>query len=103
MNRRLHGVLQHPDRKLRIPMVCCSYNLFKPAALSTLKGCSEAEVAGFEQLVDSYAADGLALLCSGYTEESDTCESVLKVIPNFTGLLKRKAFFLTAVDVLTSL
>ncbi len=104
LNRQLHGILQYSDPKMRIPMICCAYTTFKPASLETLKGCSEDEVTGFEHLIDSYAADGLSLVCSGYTaEESDVCNSVLKKIPKWNKPFIRKAFFYTIVDILNSL
>lgn len=89
---------------MKIPMICCSYSVFKQGALDALKGCSEDEVNGFEQLVDSYAADGLALMCNGYTnEESDVCKPVLKKIPVWNKPFIKKAFFFTIVDILNSL
>lgn len=93
LNRQLHGILQYPDSKMRIPMLCCSYSVFKQDVLDAVKDCSEEEVNGFEQLVDSYAADGLALMCSGYTaEESDTCGPVLRKIPKWNKPFIKKTF-----------
>lgn len=104
LNRQWHGIPLFPEARQRIPMICCSYSAFKQVALSALSDCTTAEQATFEALMDSYAADGLSLMCGGYSvEESDVCGPILERIPKWEGPFRRKVFFLAAVDVLNSL
>ncbi|KAH9394153.1 hypothetical protein TYRP_021287 [Tyrophagus putrescentiae] len=104
INRQWHGIKLFPDAKMRLPMICCTYSVFKRGMLEPLeKRCTEKEVTNFERLIDSYASEGLNLLCSDYTEDSDRCAPLLKKIPKWTKAIKTKVIFLTIVDVLDSL
>lgn len=103
LNKLFYAVKVYPIKKEKIPLLCCNYFIFKQLVLEKLTDCTEAEVTGTEQLIDTFSADGINLVCDSSTKASDQCDRLLKKLPNYEKYPSNRIFFLTAVDIMHSL
>src|SRR5699024_11470548 len=66
-----------------LPILCCNYFKLKDLLVDIFvrNGCSEKATAEFEKLIESYASDGLNLICGEFVDDSDRCSSIVVQTP----------------------
>jgi len=75
---------QYPDHKLKLPLVCCHFYIFKDCVLDVFTKvgsptCTEKSNEFYEDVISRSAIDTLKLMCGDFADEgSDKCEGLLK-------------------------
>jgi len=75
---------QYPDDKMKLPLVCCHYYIFKDCTIKVFEKvgapkCNEKSNDFYEDVISRSAIDTLKLMCGEFADEgSDKCDGLLK-------------------------
>ncbi|XP_054155304.1 uncharacterized protein LOC128953808 [Oppia nitens] len=99
------GIKSTKDNKLKIPMLCCEFNVLRECFKQTAednKECTRRTIDFVERYALEMFGEILNLMCFDYHDSSDKCDRIRSLVPDikYEEIEKPKSFIPPMIDIL---